>query len=143
MIRPGVPYHEAEWALVVPFVPPARHGGRKRGVNVREVINAIFYVLSTGCQWNALPRDLPPKSTAHDYFILLDRDGALQRMHEALYLMAREQAGREASPTAAIIDSQSAKAAQKGALDWTRKDMTRARKPAANATSSSTRSGFC
>ena len=98
---------------------PARRGGRK-------------------------PRDLPPKSTAHDYFILLDRDGALQRMHEALYLMAREQAGREASPTAAIIDSQSAKAAQKGALDWTRKDMTRARKsPAANATSSSTRSGFC
>jgi transposase len=135
---------EAEWALVAPFVPPARRGGRKRGVNVREVINAIFYVLSTGCQWNALPKDLPPKSTAHDYFILLDRDGALQRIHEALYLMARELAGREASPTAAIIDSQSAKAAQKGALDWTRKDMMRARKsPAANATFSSTRSGFC
>jgi transposase len=108
---------EAEWALVAPFVPPARRGGRKREVNVREVINAIFYVLSTGCQWNALPKDLPPKSTAHDYFILLDRDGALQRMHEALYLMAREQAGRGASPTAAIIDSQSAKAAQKGL--WT------------------------
>ena len=71
---------EAEWALVAPFVPPARRGGRKREVNVREVINAIFYVLSTGCQWNALPKDLPPKSTAHDYFILLDRDGAL---HEA------------------------------------------------------------
>ena len=111
---------EAEWALVEPFVPPARHGGRKREVNVREVINAIFYVLSTGCQCNALPKDLPPKSTAHDYSILLDRDGALQRVHEALYLMAREYAGREASPTAAIIDSQSAKAAQKGALDWTR-----------------------
>jgi transposase len=135
---------EAEWALVAPFVPPARRGGRKREVNVREVINAIFYVLSTGCQWNALPKDLPPKSTAHDYFILLDRDGALQRIHEALYLMARELAGREASPTAAIIDSQSAKAAQKGALDWTRKDMMRARKsPAANATFLSTRSGFC
>ncbi|ABE64665.1 hypothetical protein Nham_3993 [Nitrobacter hamburgensis X14] len=142
---------EAEWALVAPFVPPARRGGRKREVNVREVINAIFYVLSTGCQWNALPKDLPPKSTAHDYFILLDRDGALQRIHEALYLMARELAGREASPTAAIIDSQSAKAAQKGALDWTRKDMMRARSdnedvalrsPAANATFSSTRSGF-
>ena len=135
---------EAEWALVVPFVPPARRGGRKREVNVREVINAIFYVLSTGCQWNALPKDLPPKWTAHDYFILLDRDGALQRMHEALYLMAREQAGREASPTAAIIDSQSAKAAQNGALGWTRKDRMRARKSsAANATFSSTRSGFC
>src|SRR5665647_3362175 len=94
---------EAEWALVAPFVPPARRGGRKREVNVREVINAIFYVLSTGCQWNALPKDLPPKSTVHDYFILLDRDGALQRMHEALYLMAREQAGREASPTACLL----------------------------------------
>ena len=75
---------EAEWALVAPFVTPARRGGRKREVNVREVINAIFYVLSTGCQWNALPKDLPPKSTAHYYFILLDRDGALQRLHEAL-----------------------------------------------------------
>jgi hypothetical protein len=68
----------------------------------------------------------------------------LQRKHETLYLMAREQAGREASPTVATIDSQSAEAAQKGALDWTRKNITQARKsPAANATSSSTRSGFC
>ena len=71
---------DAEWALVAPFVPPARRGGRKRHVDVREVVNAIFYVLSTGCQWNALPKDLAPKSTAHDYFVLLDRSGALQRM---------------------------------------------------------------
>jgi len=110
---------------------------------VREVVNAIFYVLSTGCQWSALPKDLPPKSTAHDYFILLDRSGALERMHEALYVAAREAAGREASPTAAIIDSQTAKAAQKGALDWTRRAMTRARRSsAASATFSSTRSAF-
>ena len=135
---------DAEWALVAPFVPPARRGGRKREVDVRAVVDAIFYVLSTGCQWNALPKDLPPKSTVHDYFILLDRSGALQRMHEALYLMAREQAGKEASPTAAIIDSQSAKAAQKGALDWTRKAMTRARKsPGASAISLSTCSAYC
>jgi len=135
---------DAEWALVAPFVPPARRGGRKREVDVREVMNAIFYVLSTGCQWNALPKDLPPKSTAHDYFILLDREGALQRMHEALYVMARERAGKEASPTAAIIDSQSAKAAQKGALAWTRKVMTRGRRSLdASVTSSSTRSAFC
>jgi transposase len=135
---------DAEWALVAPFVPPARHGGRKRQVDVRAVVDAIFYVLSTGCQWNALPKDLAPKSTAHDYFLLLDRSGALRRMHEALYLMAREQAGKEDSPTAAIIDSQSAKAAQKGALDWTRKAMTRARKsPGASVMSSSTRSAFC
>jgi len=135
---------DAEWALVAPFVPPGRRGGRKREVDVREVVNAIFYVLSTGCQWNALPKDLPPKSTAHDYFILLDREGALQRMHDALYVMAREQAGREASPTAAIIDSQSAKAAQKGALNWTRKVTTRARRSLdANVISSSIRSASC
>ena len=135
---------DAEWALVAPFVPPARHGGRKREVDMREVLNGVFYVLATGCQWNALPKDLPPKSTVHDYFILLDRERALERMHEALYLAARERAGKEASPTAAIIDSQSARAAQKGALRWTRKAMTRARRSrAASAMSSSTRSAFC
>jgi transposase len=106
------------------------------------VLNSIFYVLATGC--SALPKDLAPKSTAHDYFIILDRSGALRRIHEALYIAAREQAGKEASPTAAIIDSQSAKAAQKGVLKLTRKAMTRAKRSrVANATSSSTRSAFC
>jgi transposase len=81
--------------------PPAKRGGRPRDVNVREVLNAIFYVLSTGCQWKALPKDLPPKSTAHYYFMLWDWDGTLKRIHYALYVVAREQAGREASPTAA------------------------------------------
>ncbi|MGC2506223.1 MAG: IS5 family transposase [Candidatus Acidiferrales bacterium] len=110
---------DAEWALVEPMIPPAKHGGRPRDVNVREVLNAICYVLSTGCQWQALPKDLPPKSTAHYYLMLWDWDGTLARIHHALYVAAREQAGREASPSAAIIDSQSAKAAQKGgsALD--------------------------
>ena len=55
---------DAEWALVEPMIPPGRRGGRPRGVNLREVLNAIFYVLATGCQWQALPKDLPPKSTA-------------------------------------------------------------------------------
>ena len=59
---------EAEWALVAPLIPPAKRGGRKRTVDVREVLNGIFYVLSTGCQWGALPKDLPPKSTVYDYF---------------------------------------------------------------------------
>ena len=135
---------EDEWRLVEPFIPPARHGGRKRHVNVKEVLNSIFYVLATGCQWSALPKDLAPKSTAHDYFIMLDRSGALSRIHEALYIAAREQAGKEASPTTAIIDSQSAKAAQKGAQKLTRTAMTRARRSrGASATSSSTRSAFC
>jgi len=135
---------EDEWRLVEPFIPPARHGGRKRHVNVKEVLNSIFYVLATGCQWSALPKDLAPKSTAHDYFIMLDRSGALSRIHEALYIAAREQAGKEASPTTAIIDSQSSMAAQKGALKLTRTAMTQARKSRdASATSSSTRSAFC
>jgi len=113
-------------------------------VNVREVLNAIFYVLSTGCQWQALPKDLPPKSTAHSYFMLWDWDGTLERIHHALYVATREREGREASPTAAIIDSQSAKAAQKGAPRLTRRALMRPRKsPVANGISWSTRSACC
>ena len=134
---------DAEWALVEPMIPPAKRGGRRREVNVREVLNAVFYVLSTGCQWQALPKDLPPKSTAHCYFMLWDWDGTLERLHHTLYVATREQEGREASPTAAIIDSQSAKAAQKGALRSTRKALMRARKSrAASGISLSTRSAF-
>jgi transposase len=72
---------DSEWALIEPAIPPAKHGGRRREVNVREVLNAIFYVLSTGCQWQALPKDLPPKSTAHSYFMLWDWNGTLERIH--------------------------------------------------------------
>ena len=133
-----------EWALVEPMIPPARRGGRPRDVNVGEVFNAIFYVLSTGCQWNALPKDLPPKSTAHYYFMLWDWDGTLERIHHWLYVAAREQVGREASPTAAIIDSQSARGAQKGALRLIRRASMRARRSrGASATSSSIRSASC
>jgi transposase len=146
--RRGVRYPsdltDAEWALVEPMVPPAKRGGRKRSVNVREVLNGIFYVLSTGCQWNAEPTDLPPKSTIHDYLDLWDWDGTLARIHEALYLAVREKAGREASPTVAIIDAQSAKGAKKGGRRSIRRAMTRARKSrAASGTFSSTRSASC
>lgn len=61
---------EAEWALVGPMIPPGKRGGRRREVDMREVLNAIFYVLWTGCQWKALPKDLPPRSTVWDYFDL-------------------------------------------------------------------------
>jgi transposase len=133
--------NDSEWMLIAPLIPAARRGGRPRDVNLREVLNAIFYVLATGCQWQALPKDLPPKSTAHHYFMLWDWDGTLERIHEALYVAVREAAGREASPTAAIIDSQTAKAAQKGAPRSIRRAMTRARRSrGASATSSSTRS---
>ena len=134
----------AEWALIAPLIPPARRGGRRRSVDVREVLNAIFYVLATGCQWQALPKDLPPKSTAHFYFMLWDWDRTLERIHDALYVAVREACGREASPTAAIIDSQSAKAAQKGVLRLTRRASMWARRlRGASVTSSSTRSVSC
>jgi len=135
---------DTEWALIAPMIPPARRGGRRRSVNVREVLNGIFYVLSTGCQWQAMPKDLPPKSTAHFYFTLWDWDGTLDRIHDALYIAVREAAGHEASPRVAIIDSQSSKAAQKGALHLTRRDLMQARKlRAASATSSSIHSASC
>src|SRR4051794_31046482 len=84
---------DAEWALGAPMIPPARRGGRPRDVNVREVLNGLFYVLATGCQWAALPKDLPPKSTVHHYFELWDWEGTLERVHEALYLAVRDQEG--------------------------------------------------
>jgi transposase len=79
---------------------------------VREVVNGIMYVLSTGCQWRYVPKDLPPKSTLYDYFDLWTYDGTLENIHHALYVRCRAQIGREASPTAAIIDSQSVKSAE-------------------------------
>jgi len=133
---------DAEWALVAPLIPPARRGGRPRDVNVREVLNAVFYLLSTGCQWDALPKDLPPKSTVYDYFSLWRSDRTLLRLHQALYVQVREAAGRTAKPSVAILDSQSA--AQKGGPRSTRKAMTRARRSsAASGTSSSTPSACC
>jgi len=135
---------DAEWALVAPMIPPAKRGGRRRAVDVREVLNAIFYVLSTGCQWQALPKDLPAKSTVHDYFSLWDWDGTLERVHHALYVQERERQGREASPTVAIIDSQTARGAVKGGPRSTRRATTRGRKRrAASAMSWSTRSASC
>ncbi|ARN80395.1 hypothetical protein DSM21852_36470 [Methylocystis bryophila] len=85
----------------------------------------------------AIPKDLPPKSTVYDYFDLWDWDGTLDRIHAALYVKCREEAGREASPTAAIIDSQSAKSAEKGGRALIRRDMTRVRKSRARSGTSS------
>ena len=132
----------AEWALIGPLIPPAKRGGNKRTVNVREVVNGVMYVLSTGCQWAALPKDLPPRSTVNGYFCRWDHDGTLDRLHYALYVQCRERAGREASPTAAIIDSQSVKSAEKGGSRSTRRATIAARRSKARSgTSWSTRKG--
>jgi transposase len=110
------------------MIPPAKWGGRKRSVDLRSIVNGILYVLSTGCQWRAIPKDLPPRSTVYDYFGLWDWDGTLERIHHELYVRCREQADREASPTAAIIDSQSVKSAEKGGPRSIRRATTPARK---------------
>ena len=124
--------HE-EWALIAPRIPPAKRGGNKRTVNLREVVNGLMYILSTGCQWRAIPKDLPPRSTLYDYFGLWSWDGTLDRIHHALYVECRERAEREASPTAAIIDSQSVKSAEKGGVASIRIAMTRARRSRARS----------
>jgi transposase len=118
---------DEEWAHVEPLIPPARRGGRKREANMREVFNGILYVLSTGCQWRYIPKDLPPRSTVYRYFCDWGWDGTLDRIHDTLYERCREQAEREACPTAAIIDSQSVKSAEKGGRRSTRMGSTRAR----------------
>jgi transposase len=128
---------DAEWALVAPLIPPAKRGGNKRTVNLREVVNGLMYILSTGCQWRAIPTDLPPRSTLHDYLELWEWDGTLERLHHALYVQCREQAGREASPTAAILDSQSVKSAEKGGPRLTRRAMMQARRSRARSAISS------
>ena len=115
-----------EWALVEPLIPPGK--GSMRRVNVREVMNGIMYILSTGCQWRAVPKDLPPRSTLFDYLDLWSYDGTLDRIHHALYVECRERGEREASPTAAIIDSQSVKSAEKGGSASIRMAMMRARR---------------
>lgn len=117
-----------EWALVGPLIPPAKLGGNKRTVDEREIVNGLMYILSTGCQWASLPKDLPPRSTVNDYFRRWDYDGTLERIHQVLYVKCRELALREASPSAAIIDSQSVKSAEKGGSRSIRTAMTRARK---------------
>ena len=104
---------DAEWAIVAAMIPPPAPR-RRRSVNVREVLNGIFTCSGPAAQWKALPKDLPPKSTVRDYLELWNSDGTLERIHHTLYVAVREEEGREASPTVAIINSRSAKGAQRG-----------------------------
>jgi transposase len=130
---------DEEWGIIGPLIPPAKRGGNRRTVDVRAVVDGVMYILSTGCQWAALPKDLPPRSTVNDYLRRWDWDGTLARIHHALYVLCREKAGREASPTAGIIDSQSVKSAEKGGAGSIRRALMRAsRSRARSATSWST-----
>jgi transposase len=96
-------------------------------VVVPDVANGVRYVLSTGCQWRHIPKDLPPKSTMHDYFTRWNHDGTIEKIRHTLYVQCREAMGREASPTACVIDSQSVKSAEKGGPHRSDAAMMRAR----------------
>ena len=81
---------DAEWAHIGPLIPPAKRGGGKRRVDMREVVNGVMYVLSTGCQWRYIPKDLPPRSTVNEYFCNWSHDGTLENIHHAVYIKCRE-----------------------------------------------------
>lgn len=127
---------DEQWKLIEPLIPRARPGGRPRSVEMRQVINGILYINRGGCSWRMLPRDFPPWGTVHYYYRQFRLAGVWQTIHDSLRPLVRRQAGKKPTPTAAIIDSQSIKTAEKGGIAG----MTQARKSRAESgTFSSTR----
>jgi transposase len=131
-VRPSGSYAsdvtDREWALIAPLLPASRPGGRPRTTCLRQVVDAIFYLLQAGCQWRMLPRDFPPRSTVYGYFRAWIAAGVWAHVHDVLYRRTRGLEGRDESPTAAIIDSQSVKPARKPAKwsDTTRESGSKA-----------------
>jgi putative transposase len=105
---------DLEWGLMLPFMPGPKPLGRPRKTDLRAVMNAILYMASTGCQWRALPKEFPPVSTVQGYFYRWAQDGTWLAINHALVMASREKAGREASPSAGVIDSQSVKTTESG-----------------------------
>ena len=118
---------DRQWSIIEPLIPPAEPGGRRRSVDMREVVNAILYLLRTGCSWRMLPHEFPPWGTTHYYYRRLRLDGTWLFIHDKLREKVRRKAGKKPTPSAAILDSQSVKtdAPRKGGRTAT----TRARKP--------------
>ncbi len=103
-----------EWTILDPLVPAVKSGGRPAAHDRREIVNAILYVLRTGCQWCALPHDLPPWKTVYTYFRLWRLDGTWRRIHDHLRRQVRRSVGKHPEASAAIVDSQTVKTTEKG-----------------------------
>lgn len=129
---------DEQWKVIKPLIPAAAPGGRVRSVDMREVVNGILYLNRNGCTWRSLPHEFPPWGTVWYYFRRFRNDGTWKTIHDALRDKVRKKAGRNKSPSAAILDSQTVKTTEKrGSAAGT----TRARRSAAaSGTSSSTRS---
>jgi putative transposase len=105
---------DAEWQLIKGLIPPEVGGGRHRDTDMRAVVDGILYLVRSGCSWRMLPKDFPPWQTVHHYYRRWRKDGTTKRIHDALRHQVREQAGRDPEPSAAVIDSQSAKTTEVG-----------------------------
>ena len=118
MSRPAYPSDltDEQWAILGPLIPPTPKNGRPREADMREVMNAILYLLRTGCPWRHLPHDLPPYRTVFHYFTKWRKCGVWKKIHDKLHGRVRELKQRRASPSAAILDSQSVKTGEKGGL---------------------------
>lgn len=112
----GTDLSDTAWALVEPHLPPTKAGGRPRSTALRAVVNAIFYLLRTGCQWRLLPREFPPRSTVYHYYAAWRSSGVWTQLQWALHGMARQAAGHRSCPTVAIMDGQSVKMAERGGV---------------------------
>lgn len=113
-LRYGSDLTDAEWAIIAPFLPPPAHTGRPRQWPMREIMNAIFYVLRGGIAWRLLPTDFPPMTTVYGWFLRFRRERLFETINHHLVMIDRERSGRQASPSAAVIDSQSVKTVEAG-----------------------------
>jgi putative transposase len=105
---------DRQWRIIEPLIPPAKRGGRPRTTDMREIVNAVIYVVKSGCDWRMLPHDFPEWHGVYHYFDAWKKDGTWKKMHDTLRGKVRKKAGKKEQPTAGIIDSQSVKTAEKG-----------------------------